>query len=50
MVDAIVSALRFAEGRTRSDMESDEMLLFALVRAVVTPSYAREERVAFGLD
>jgi uncharacterized protein with HEPN domain len=34
MIDAIEAALRFAEGRRRSDLDSDEMLLFALVRAV----------------
>jgi uncharacterized protein with HEPN domain len=34
MVDAIEAALRFAKGRERADLETDEMLLFALVRAV----------------
>jgi uncharacterized protein with HEPN domain len=34
MMDATRAALRFAEGRTRGDLDSDEMLLFALVRAV----------------
>ena len=34
MVDAIQSAMRFAEGRGRDDLDTDEMLLFALVRAV----------------
>jgi uncharacterized protein with HEPN domain len=33
MVDAIEAALRFANGRERADLDSDEMLLFALVRA-----------------
>ncbi|HVX35463.1 MAG TPA: HepT-like ribonuclease domain-containing protein [Hyphomicrobium sp.] len=28
------AAMRFVEGRNRSDLESDEMLLFALVRAI----------------
>jgi uncharacterized protein with HEPN domain len=32
--DALNSALRFARGRERGDLDSDEMLLFALVRAV----------------
>jgi uncharacterized protein with HEPN domain len=34
MVDAIEAALRFTQGRSRSDLDGDEMLLFALVRAV----------------
>lgn len=34
MRDAAASALRFVEGRGRADLDSDEMLLFALVRAV----------------
>ena len=34
MADAIDAALRFVDGRKRSDLDSDEMLLFALVRAV----------------
>ena len=34
MVDAMESALRFAKGRERADLDTDEMLLFALVRAV----------------
>lgn len=34
MMDAIESATRFAQGRSRADLDSDEMLLFALVRAV----------------
>jgi uncharacterized protein with HEPN domain len=34
MIDAIESATRFAEGRSREDLDSDEMLLFALVRAI----------------
>jgi uncharacterized protein with HEPN domain len=34
MHDAIASALRFVDGRSRKDLDSDEMLLFALVRAV----------------
>ena len=34
LVDALNSAIRFARGRERADLESDEMLLFALVRAV----------------
>jgi uncharacterized protein with HEPN domain len=34
MLDAIASATRFIAGRTRRDLEDDEMLLFALVRAV----------------
>jgi uncharacterized protein with HEPN domain len=34
MIDAIEAALRFAKGRERADLDTDEMLLFALVRAV----------------
>lgn len=34
MLDAIDAAQRFVEGRARIDLDSDEMLLFALVRAV----------------
>jgi uncharacterized protein with HEPN domain len=34
MLDAINAALRFAKDRTRADLDRDEMLLFALVRAV----------------
>jgi uncharacterized protein with HEPN domain len=34
MVDAIEAALRFAKERERADLDTDEMLLFALVRAV----------------
>jgi uncharacterized protein with HEPN domain len=34
MVDAIEAAQRFVRGRQRQDLERDEMLLFALVRAV----------------
>ena len=34
MADAAESALRFVEGRARADLDDDQMLLFALVRAV----------------
>lgn len=34
MIDAAESAPRFIKGRKRSDLEQDEMLAFALVRAV----------------
>ena len=34
MRDACVSIQRFAEGKTRSDLTSNEMLQFALVRAL----------------
>lgn len=34
LVDALNSAIRFARGRQRSDLDSDEMLLFALTRAI----------------
>ncbi len=34
LVDAADAAARFSAGRARSDLDQDEMLLFALVRAV----------------
>jgi uncharacterized protein with HEPN domain len=34
MVEACEAALRFAAGRQRDDLDNDEMLLFAIVRAV----------------
>jgi uncharacterized protein with HEPN domain len=34
LADALNSAIRFARGRDRGDLDTDEMLLFALVRAV----------------
>jgi uncharacterized protein with HEPN domain len=34
LMDALNSAIRFVRGRDREDLDSDEMLLFALVRAV----------------
>ena len=34
MADAAQSALRFCHGRARSDLDADEMLRFALTRAV----------------
>jgi uncharacterized protein with HEPN domain len=34
IVDSLNSAIRFVEGRQRSDLDADEMLLFALVRAI----------------
>lgn len=34
MADAIDAALRFAEGRDRHDLDRDEMLRFALIRAI----------------
>ena len=34
IVDALTSAIRFAEGRSREDLDKDEMLTFALVYAV----------------
>ena len=34
MLDATNAALRFVEGKRREDLDRDEMLLFALVRAV----------------
>jgi uncharacterized protein with HEPN domain len=34
MIDAAEAALRFASGRSRQDLDDDEMLTFALTRAV----------------
>ncbi len=34
MRDAACAALRFVRGRTRADLDADEMLAFALVRAL----------------
>jgi uncharacterized protein with HEPN domain len=34
MVEAAESALRFCQGRTRADVDTDDMLRFALTRAV----------------
>ena len=34
LADAPKSAIRFAQGRQRGDLDTDEMLLFALVRAI----------------
>ena len=34
MIDAIRSAIRFTQGRGRDDLDNDEMLTFALVRAI----------------
>ena len=34
MADSAESALRFCQGRTRADLDTDDMLRFALTRAV----------------
>jgi uncharacterized protein with HEPN domain len=34
IVDALDAAMKFARGRARSDLDTDDMLLFALVRAI----------------
>jgi uncharacterized protein with HEPN domain len=34
ILDALNAAMRFVRGRRRSDLDTDEMLLFALVRAI----------------
>jgi uncharacterized protein with HEPN domain len=34
MVDAAEAALRFVKGRTRADLDRDELLVFGLVRAI----------------
>ena len=35
MIDAATSALRFTNGRTREDLDADELLAFGLTRAVM---------------
>jgi len=49
MADAMDAAMRFLEGRNRSDLESDEMLLFALVRSVEVMGEAAEKVSVEGL-
>jgi uncharacterized protein with HEPN domain len=34
MIDAAEAAIRFVKGRQRADLDRDQMLLFALIRAV----------------
>lgn len=34
MIEAAESAINFVNGRQRDDLDSDQMLLFALVRAI----------------
>jgi uncharacterized protein with HEPN domain len=34
LLDALASALRFAQGRQRGDLDTDDMLFFALTRAI----------------
>jgi uncharacterized protein with HEPN domain len=34
MVEASQAAMRFASGRQRSDLQTDQMLLFAILRAI----------------
>lgn len=34
MVDAVTTALRFVDGRSRSDLDEDEMLVLALTKLV----------------
>lgn len=34
MIDAVETAQRFLSGRTRDDLDRDQMLLFAVVRAI----------------
>ena len=41
IADAIDSAQRFARSRCRADLDTDEMLLFALVRATSVDARAR---------
>lgn len=48
MIDAAESALRFINGRQRADLEQDEMLSFALVRAVEVIGEAASKVTAEG--
>jgi uncharacterized protein with HEPN domain len=59
IADALNAAMRFVEGRKRSDLETDDMLLFALVRAIeivgeaaskVTAETRRDTGFAVGVD
>jgi uncharacterized protein with HEPN domain len=34
MVEAAQTALRFVDGKQRADLQTDQMLLFAVVRAI----------------
>jgi uncharacterized protein with HEPN domain len=34
VADALRAAIRFAEGRSRKDLDNDEMLVFALIHAI----------------
>ena len=50
MIDAAESALRFIKGRKRSDLDQDEMLAFALVRAVEVIGEAASKVTAEGRE
>lgn len=41
IADALNSAIRFAQGRNREDLDRDEMLAFALVHALQIAGEAR---------
>ena len=54
LVDAADAAARFAAGRQRADLDTDQMLLFALVRAVeivgeAASKVSEESRIALPL-
>ncbi len=45
LADALKAAMRFVQGRTRGDLDTDEMLLFALVQAIGIAGEAASERL-----
>ena len=46
LADPLNSAIRFAQGRERGDLDSDEMQLFALVRAIEVAGEAASQVTA----
>jgi uncharacterized protein with HEPN domain len=48
MIDATESALRFVKARSRADLDRDEMLTFALVRAIEVIGEAASKVTAEG--
>ena len=47
MADAAETIASFVSGRVRKDLDSDRMLLFALVRATTLWSTARDAEIRF---
>ena len=46
LLDALNSAISFARGRQRADLDADEMLLFALTRAIEVAGEAADQVTA----